>query len=162
MGTALVPYQGSTAYNIPTTGTAVYPAHGRMLMYNTSKQGNKPGFFKRVYNRAKTAFTRKLTMNNLKAKYYAGKVRSGAGRKVLEILHIHTLPSTENVILHPNKYTANVVALAKSAFKRGNAVFTNKNFEIQAFTANAKQRVARLQRSRSKKLRNKYSVLRLS
>ena len=164
--TSMMPYYESTAVNIPLPGSKADNASGRMLFVNkvTKQPPEKKGPIRRTFNRFKSAFTRppkKISMDNLKEKFYAGQVRSGAGRKVFEVLHIHTLPSTQNVINNPKLYTSNVVALAINAFKRGNKVFTRQNFENRAFTPGARAKVAALQRKKARGLKKK-ALLNLS
>jgi len=159
-GTGMVPYAESVAVNVPLPGTVSYPAHQKMLFYNNTRQPPK-GFIKQLYNRAKTALTRrpkKMTMNNLRGKYFAGKAKTGAPRKTVSVINVYTLPSTENVILYPNLYTANVVATAQNAFRRGNKVFSNKNFKVQTFSKKATNQVKKLQGSKAPKIKSKYIV----
>ena len=164
--TNMMPYYASSAVNVPLPGTKSYNASGRMLFVNrvTKQPPTKKGPVRRAFNRVKSAFTRppkKISMDNLKEKFYAGQVRSGAGRKVFEVLNIYTLPSTQNVINNPKLYTNNVVALAINAFKRGNKVFSRQNFENRAFTPGARAKVAALQRKKAKGLKRKI-ILNLS
>jgi len=161
-GTAVMPYEGSTAVNIPLPGHASYPAHNRMLFYNNTRQPTKKGFFGTMYNRAKTAVSRtpkKITMRNLKIRQMSHQVRSGAGRRAMEVVNIYTLPSTHNIITHPQMYTNNVVAAAKRAFQNGRKVFSNKNFlAVPIFSKAAYNAVRQVQSRNAKPLKTKYIV----
>jgi len=161
-GTALMPYERSTAVNIPLPGHASYPAHNRMLFYNNTRQPIKKGFFGKMYNRAKTAVSRnpkKITMRNLKLRQMSHQVRSGAGRRAMEVVNIYTLPSTHNIITHPQLYTNNVVTAAKRAFQNGRKVFSNENFlTVPIFSKAAYNAVRQVQSRNAKPLKNKYIV----
>jgi hypothetical protein len=152
---ALMPYYGSTAVNVPLKGHMSYRGPNRMLMLNTSSQGpQKKSFFQRMFP---SKPKRKISMRNLKLMQMAHTVRSGAGRRAMEVINVYTLPSTHNIISNPRLYNNNVVRAAKKAFQNGRKVFTNTNFErIPVFTESAYKAARALEEKGAKNLKKRY------
>jgi hypothetical protein len=159
-GKALVPYYGSTAVNVPLPGTKMYNASSRALVFNTSSQGpKKQGFMSRMFTRR----PKLITMRNLKLRQMSQSIRSGAGRRAMEVINVQTLPSTNSIIKHHELYTKNVVNAAKKAFQNGRKVFSNENFlRVPIFSKAAFNAVSRVQSKNAPELKSKYWVLKTS